>query len=267
LDDINPTKKSLKNKKISKGNSKSGGGDNIINSKAFSQDSVTIERATMRSILETIQKEWLVVMEKAKKLKAENMDDDMEDDSYVVIQSQDDIQEKNDIEKAMNISLAEMATASNNSIEDDIFFGSSNDLLSLCSFSIEGTDPSGVAPSIEVTDDDPSVLAPVLTEVTEGSGLAVVSPSSTEVTEGSDPLVLIPPSEGVPSLVLIPPSAEEFDQTLTYSAEEFDQTLIPSAGEFLQTLIPPILSLPSTEGNPPLRQAITDPRHAFGKKK
>jgi Ulp1 family protease len=94
LDDIKPTKKSLKNKKILKD-------DNVITSKAFSQDNVTVERATMRSLLEAIRIDWAAVMENVKKQKAEHL----EDDSYLEIQSQAEIQEKNDIEKAMSMSL------------------------------------------------------------------------------------------------------------------------------------------------------------------
>ena len=99
LNDINPTKKSLKNKKFAKT-------DNVISDKAFSQNNVTLERAKMRSSLDAIQVEWLL-MENARKLKVAN---ELEDDSYLEIQSPQDfikLQEKRDIEEALNLSLVD----------------------------------------------------------------------------------------------------------------------------------------------------------------
>jgi Ulp1 family protease len=92
INHINPTKKSLKNKRFSKD-------DNVINDTAFSQECVTIERTKMRSCLEIIHKDWILEMEKIRRQKLEK--GEVEDDSYLEIQTQPTIQEKVDTEKGI----------------------------------------------------------------------------------------------------------------------------------------------------------------------
>lgn len=113
LNDIKPSAKSLKNKKISRG-------DNVITNNAFSQDNVTLERTKMRSLLEKIQSDWL--LENAKNSKALD-----EDDSYIEIKSKEDIQEEDDVVRAKKLSLVVVdvesqwkSSFSNKSANDDV---------------------------------------------------------------------------------------------------------------------------------------------------
>ena len=99
INDINPTKKSLKNRRFSKD-------DNVITDNAFSQENVTIERVKMRSYLDRIHNDWKLEMEKIRQQKFDN--GVLEDEDYLEIQTQsyiqEKIQEKKDIERALDLS-------------------------------------------------------------------------------------------------------------------------------------------------------------------